>query len=355
MERGTTLCIPAWNATDFLAETLAACAAQDVPGLRILVSVDGADRATAAACEPFLADPRFACVVQDRRLGWVGNTNALIAAVATEHFAIMPHDDLPAPDWLAALHEVLDAHPRAVCAYADLEGFGTQEITFAQPEITGGPIARRLETLLQHYACVPYRGLFRLPDPARRPFLPTGLPGDIAADTAWLMELACQGELRRVPRVLVRKRYHPANTHGGWADLPPDQAVATTVGLIGSMRKRAMQGLSHASGEAGLIETAALLRLLGCGGTLLVARHAPAPALLYGHLGTDGLIGLLAGARTIRDHPEAQPLRKVLAEAACRARLAALAATMPGSVWSRCLNELMSLAADAGGLRADRP
>ena len=166
---------------------------------------------------------------------------------------------------------------------------------------------------------------------------------------------ACQGELRRVPRVLVRKRYHPANTHGGWADLPPDQAVATTVGLIGSMRKRAMQGLSHASGEAGLIETAALLRLLGCGGTLLVARHAPAPALLYGHLGTDGLIGLLAGARTIRDHPEAQPLRKVLAEAACRARLAALAATMPGSVWSRCLNELMSLAGDAGGLRTDRP
>lgn len=346
MERGTTLCIPAWNATAFLAETLAACAAQDVPNLRILVSVDGADGATAAVCEPFLADPRFACVVQERRLGWVGNTNALISAVATEHFAIMPHDDLPARGWLAALHETLAAHPAAICAYADLEGFGTQEITFAQPEIIGGPIARRLETLLQHYACVPYRGLFRLPDPARRPLLPAGLPGDIAADTAWLMELACQGELRRVPQVLVRKRYRPDNTHGSWWDLPPEQGVATTAALIGTMRARAMRGLSHVAVADALIGTAALLRLLGCGAMLPVARHAPVPALLDRYLGTGGQIGLPAGSGTMLDHPEAGALRGVLADADCRARLATLADSMSDPAWGHCLAELLSLAAD---------
>lgn len=346
MERGTTLCIPAWEAASFLPETLEACARQDVPDLRILVSVDGADAATAAACAPFLADPRFAVVVQPRRLGWVGNTNALIAAVRTEHFAIMPHDDLPAPGWLAALHEALAAHPDAVCAYADLEGFGTQEITFAQPGILGPPLTRRLDTLLNHYACVPYRGLFRLRDTAARPFLPAGLPGDVAADTAWLMELACLGELRRVPRILVRKRYRAGNTHGGWWDLPAEAGVAASVGVLGTMRRRAMRGLDGGpAGIHGLIEAAALLRLLGCAAPLPLARNAPVRALLEGHLGTDGLTGLLPDAKVLRDHPQAQPLRAVLASPACRARLTALCGAFDGSVWGRCLRTLRALAA----------
>lgn len=346
MEAGTTLCIPAWNATGFLAETLEACARQDVPGLRILVSVDGADAATAAACAPFLADPRFAVVVQSQRLGWVGNTNALIAAVRTEHFAIMPHDDLPAPDWLAALHHALAAHPDAVCAYADLEGFGTQEITFAQPEIVGPPLARRLDTLLDHYACVPYRGLFRLRVPEVRPYLPAGLPGDVAADTAWLMELACLGELRRVPRILVRKRYRAGNTHGGWWDLPAEAGVAASVGVIGGMRRRALRGLDGGSaGGHGLIEAAALLRLLGCAAPLPLARNAPVRALLAGHLGTDGLTGLLPATEVLRDHPQAQSLRAVLRSPACRARLAVLCKAMDGGVWGGCLRALRSLAA----------
>lgn len=343
---GTTVCIPTWNGAAFLPETLAAVLRQAVPGMRVLVSVDGADAATAACCEPFLQDPRVTRLVQERRLGWVGNTNALIAAAETARIAIMPHDDLPEPDWLAALHAALDACPGAVGAYADLEGFGSQTITFAQPAILGPPLARRLKTLLRHYACVPYRGLFRLAPNRPRPLLPTGLPGDIAADTAWLMELACQGDLRRVPRMLVRKRYHAGNTHGGWLNLPPEAALATCIAVLRWMQDRAGQGCPGAAVSRRLVAAAALLRLLGCAAPWPFATRLPPRRLLAAWLGTDGLTGLLPSAQDVLGHPDAGPLRAALGEAACGERLADVRAMLAGSPWDGALRAVTALAAD---------
>lgn len=349
LDPGTTVCVPAWNATAFLAETLAAIARQDVPGMRVLVSVDGADAATAAVCDPFLADARFARVVQPTRLGWVGNTNALIAAVQTEHVAIMPHDDLPADGWLAALHQVLAAHPAAIGAYADLEGFGTHEQVIVQPEITGGPLARRLKTLLRHYACVSYRGLFRLWPDRPRPLLPTGLPGDIAADTAWLMDLACQGELRRYPQVLVRKRYHRGNTHGGWSSLPAETGLSAGTAVLGHMHDRAMRGFPGGTVPARLLAAAALLRLLDCAAPLPLLRAVPLPQRAAAWLrADDGRLADLPNAHDVLAHPAARQLRVRLAQPACADRLAALTQDIRGSAWHAVLERLAGLAAEVG-------
>ena len=344
---GTTVCIPAWNAAPFLAETLAAVARQDVPGLRVVVSVDGADAATAQACEPFLADTRFARVVQPTRFGWVGNTNALIAAAGTEYVAIMPHDDLPAEDWLATLHQVLADHPDAIGAYGDLEGFGTQQPGFVQPEIAGRPLARRLKTLLHHYACVPYRGLFRLSPDRPRPLLPTGLPGDVAADTAWLMELACQGALHRAPRVLVRKRYHRDNTHGAWNRLPPDARLAAGIAVLRRMRDRAASGLPDRA--ARLVGAAALLRVIDCASPWPLFRTAALPQRLVAWM--DGEDGALPDAHDVLSAPGAAPLCARLAHPACAARLAELTAQMRGSAWDQALGALADLAASVGAAR----
>jgi hypothetical protein len=347
---GTTVCIPAWNATGFLAETLSAVLRQDVPGMRVLVSVDGADAATAAACAPFLDDPRVACVVQPARLGWVGNTNALIAAVETEFFAIMPHDDLPEPGWLAALHGALAAYPAAIGAYADLEGFGTQQNSFAQPEIVGSSLRRRLVTLLDHYNCVPYRGLYRLREGQPRPLLPAGLPGDVAADTAWLMELACQGELRRVRCVLVRKRYHAGNTHGAWGSLALDVRLASGVAVLRRMHDRAALGLPPRA--ARLVVVAALLRLLDCGRPWPPLRGVPLPDRLAAwHDGGGAGAEALPNARALLEGGGAVPVRRRLANPVVAERLAGLAAELRETAGCGALRALAELAAAVAAAR----
>lgn len=350
LPEGTTVCVPAWNAAAFLPETLAAVARQDVPGMRVLVSVDGGDAATAAACAPFLADARFAMRVQPARLGWVGNTNALIAAVETRHFAIMPHDDLPEDGWLAALHAALAQHPGAIGTYADLKGFGTNEIAIAQPEVAGPPLARRLRTLLRQYECVIYRGLFRLDSGQPRPLLPAGLPGDVAADTAWLMELACRGEMRRVPRILVRKRYHAGNTHGAWSSLGPEAALAAGIALLGWMRDRAARDLPADGGVAlRLLDAAALLRLLGCARPLPLFRRVPHAQRLVAWLGVrDGGRAGLPRVQEVLQHPDAGPLRALFADPACAARLAELASALRDSGYQGVPEGLAALAAEAG-------
>jgi hypothetical protein len=347
---GTTVCIPAWNATGFLAQTLSAVLRQDVPGMRVLVSVDGADGATEAACAPFLDDPRVACVVQPARLGWVGNTNALIAAVETEFFAIMPHDDLPEPGWLVALHGALAAHPAAVGAYADLDGFGTQQNSFAQPEIVGSSLRRRLVTLLDHYNCVPYRGLYRLREGQPRPLLPAGLPGDVAADTAWLMELACQGELRRVPQVLVRKRYHAGNTHGAWGSLALDVRLASGVAVLRRMHDRAVLGTPPRA--ARLVTVAALLRLLDCARPWPPLRGVPLPDRLAAwHEGVGSGAEALPGAQAVLEGGGAVPVRRRLANPVVAERLAGLAAELRGTVGAEALLALADLAAAVAAAR----
>lgn len=343
---GTTVCVPTWNGAGFIGETLHALARQHCPGMRILISVDGNDAPTAAACAPFLADPRIRLIVQPQRLGWVGNTNALIAAVDTEFLAIMPHDDLPAPDWLARLHRLLRAHPDAACAYADLEGFGSYTERISQPEVLGPPLHRVLQTLLHLHACVAYRGLVRRSGPTDRPFIPTGLPEDIAADTAWLMVLAQRGALRREPRVLVRKRYHARATHAGWSRHLPQTRHAAAVALLARMRGIALATDGIAASQD-MVDIAALLRLAGCGAILPPEGATDLPEMFAGF---DAACGGIAAALvpppwpSLARRPELEPLAALLAGAPCHEALARAEASLAGTPHAAAMARLHVLA-----------
>lgn len=347
MHPATTVCVPTWGGAAFIGETLRALQQQDWPAMEIRISVDGNDRDTAAACAPFLADPRVRLAVQPARLGWVGNTNALIAAADTEFVAIMPHDDLPAPDWLGSLHRVLRAHPRAVCAYADIEGFGTSTMRFAQPEVSGPPLQRVLETMLNQGACVAYRGLLRLGAAADRPLVPTGLPGDISADTAWLMVLAQRGELRREPRVLVRKRYHPRNTHGAWSTRPPEDQRAAFVALLARMRAIALAGTPGATAAAA-VNLATLLRLAGCGEPLLPPELVALPDMVAAYAATTGAAGTdaLPSWQELAHRPELELLAARLGAPSFRRALAAAELALAGTPHAALGTALRTLAQD---------
>ena len=213
-----TVCVPVFNAAAFLADTLDTITAQTFTDFKVLISLDRSEDDSEAICRRYLTDRRFELIVQPRRLGWVGNVNALIDRVDTPFFCIMPHDDLLAPQYLAEIYALAASDPAIACAFSDMAGIrGRHHLMFVQDEIRGTPIERATDFLLNHFNSVAFRGIIRRHGPDDRPHLPTGLRGDFAADTVWVMRLALRGELRRLPVALYTKRLLKSSVLNTWS------------------------------------------------------------------------------------------------------------------------------------------
>ena len=83
-----TVGLPVFNGADLVGKALDGLKRQTFSDFEVIISVDGGDQETAAACEPFLADSRFRMIVQRKRLDWVGNFNWLLQQKHGEFFAI---------------------------------------------------------------------------------------------------------------------------------------------------------------------------------------------------------------------------------------------------------------------------
>lgn len=241
-----SICIPTWQGAAFIGETLASVAVQTHRDFSVLISVDGGDERTAAACAGHLTDSRFRIVVQDRRLGWVRNTNASLGMAAGDYTAILPHDDLLLPDYLAALLQFATEHPEAACVYCDIEAFGNfaprvltapslcgntlnrilafliSQFNLAPrvmtaPSLCGNVLTRLMAFISSQFNAVAFRGLVRQGALARAVGIPSNEADDFAGDTVWVARLVAAGEVLRLPRILYRKRYHSGNTHNGWS------------------------------------------------------------------------------------------------------------------------------------------
>jgi GT2 family glycosyltransferase len=212
--------IPLWNASAFVAETLQSVLSQRDVRVEVLISVDGGDEKSLAACKPFLGDPRVRHVVQTERLGWVRNSAAVMhadnidgAAFGCLHLA----DDLMLDGYLATLRQAAEDAPQAAVIFSDIEAFGDTTEIITQPSVAGPPLLRQIDLLLRHYNAAAWRGLTRIDALHRAGPLESATTNDFAVDTVWMARMANYGDLVRVPIALYRKRYHPANTHTAWA------------------------------------------------------------------------------------------------------------------------------------------
>src|SRR5262245_18349560 len=152
--------IPAYRGERHIAETLHSIQEQEFDAFEALVSVDGGDRVTAQACEPFLSDPRFRLVVHEHRRNWHGNINWLMEQVTHEFYCYWPQDDLATSDYLASLLRFAAAHPDHVCAFSDIQWFEQEETRGICPSLTG-PALERTRYVLESMNGVPFRGLIR--------------------------------------------------------------------------------------------------------------------------------------------------------------------------------------------------
>lgn len=211
-----TACIPAFNAERFVADTIDSILAQTVADLRVAISVDLSADGTAAQCRRFAQDPRVDLVVQERRLGYLGNIEFLLARVRTPFAFIMPHDDLIAPDYAATLLGLLERDAGAVLAYCDINRFGLEKTPFRRPPAEGTRLQQVATALRCHVGAVAFRGLIRMEALDRAPRLPSNGHDDFAADTAFLLELLTRGRFAHTPQLLYDKRVHAGSQNRSW-------------------------------------------------------------------------------------------------------------------------------------------
>jgi len=199
--------LPAFHGAAHIAETLRSIQQQTFRAFRVIISVDDGDKKTAQICEPFLADSRFSLVVQERRLGWNGNINWLMAQEDYEYFCYWQQDDLTSPDYLSALVDCADKNPSVACSYSDIQWFGMDHTRVVCPSVSGFSLSRALY-FLETMNGVPFRGLIRRDAIGRvGPIRSTVFEGALE-EFVWLAKLAREGSLRRVEGPLYFKRRH---------------------------------------------------------------------------------------------------------------------------------------------------
>lgn len=219
--------VPCYNAEAFLQRTLDCLAAQTWPNLEIVIADDASSDATWAVVEAFAKGrPNVVAIRRDANLGWLANSNDLMARSSGDFLFFAFHDDVVTPDYVEKLARKLMATPDAILAYSWLE------VT----EPNGDTAIHRFRImhwlgfsrLLRAWIMVidkprwyvPNRGLFRREAFTRIGGIPRHAGGEYAADWTWLFHMVTLGRFVMVPEVLCRKFYLKTSLSKLWARTP---------------------------------------------------------------------------------------------------------------------------------------
>jgi glycosyltransferase involved in cell wall biosynthesis len=221
-----TACVPAYNSAKFVAKTLEALQAQDYPNLEVLISDDASSDGTAEICQELAKHcDYFHVTIQQRRLGWIANTNTLLLRATGAYVFILPHDDIPHPIYVSRLVDELEGKPEAILAYADtkvsysdVDDSSKQTIiasysgmSSATDKISRARCAARyqrdlLDRRWPNVLTMVFRGLFRREAISMTGGLHRNFSGEFGADWTWLFHLALLGNFIHVPETLIEKR-----------------------------------------------------------------------------------------------------------------------------------------------------
>jgi glycosyltransferase involved in cell wall biosynthesis len=211
-----TVCVPAYNAAGFIAETLQSISDQTYRNIRVLISLDPSTDGTDEVCRPFLADPRFNLIRQPTRLGWPGNVNYLLDQVRSNFFCIIFHDDLIERDYITRLMGRLRGSPATVCAYPTLKRFDAEAGETSIASLEGDRFRRALQFFAQPLHAVPLRGLTRIEVLRQGLRLRELGTGGFLSEMVYVFELALLGNCERVGRTAYHSRYRADSVSRGW-------------------------------------------------------------------------------------------------------------------------------------------
>ena len=222
-----TALVPTYNGSAFITRTLDSLAAQTWPHLEILIGDDLSTDDTLDVVRRFADNhPNTRIVERDANLGWLRNSNDLMARADGELMFFAFHDDVVAPTYVEALVGALRANERAVLAFSDMEVHELDgRVTlheFEDLEGLGTSLERgRVMVRRPGDWWVPNRGLFRSSGFAAVGGIHPNEQGEYSADWTWLLGLALIGEFVRVPEMLCTKYYTAGSLSKRW---PHDSA-----------------------------------------------------------------------------------------------------------------------------------
>ena len=217
-----TALVPCYNAASFISKTLECLAAQTWPNMEILIGDDCSGDDTLEIVRAFAEGRRNVRVLErDMNLGWLRNSNDLMARATGELMFFAFHDDLVAPRYVEKLVDALRERPEAVLAFSDLELFeldGSSSICI-YGELTGRDSSLARGYVMSRYRgnwWVPNRGLFRASAFRRIGGIKPNDSGEYGADWPWLLHMSLLGEFVRVPEVLCQKFYKKDSLSKTW-------------------------------------------------------------------------------------------------------------------------------------------
>ena len=233
--------LPVYKGADLIAKALDCLQRQTFGDFEAIISVDGNDAETAAACRPFLTDPRFRMVVHPERLDWVGNFNWLLQQDLQEFFCYRQHDDTTAPEFFEVLLQAADKEPNAAAIYCDCQYSGGRNDIEIAPSIEGEPLDRMVQYIERGISsAAPVRGLIR-----RAAIRQAGL---VRSDEfraplevfVWLAKLLRWGNFRRVAKPLYYRLDHPRSFTSEYYNLSEDRKRAVWTTLFTGLLEAAM-------------------------------------------------------------------------------------------------------------------
>ena len=245
-----SICIPAYRCQNFISETIDSALNQTVDDLEIVVSNDGGY--DIPDLNKYRSHPKLRIIDQSKRLGWVENSNRVLSLARGYYFMILPHDDVLYPEYIEACLNVLLNDKSVYAAYSDID-IGTRILQAS--EARGTLQERVIHVMRKLFNGYSYRALM----PRRRRDLSKlklhhNPPWDFASDTIWMLQQACLGELRRVPRTLYLKRIHQNTARRPWRNMKPNEMLNSWNQHCNLMGNIAMKYLRDEKLVSGLVE-----------------------------------------------------------------------------------------------------
>jgi len=134
-----SICIPAYNSTAHVEETVRSVLAQTYPNLEVIV-VDDASSDNTFELVQAIGDPRIRLYRNEKNLGMAGNWNRTLSLAKGEFVKLMGADDLLMPDCIEKEAGALQANPSAVLSESDsavVDAGGKRRGTYRRYRMTG--------------------------------------------------------------------------------------------------------------------------------------------------------------------------------------------------------------------------
>jgi glycosyltransferase involved in cell wall biosynthesis len=245
--------LPVRNGANYLREALDSLLKQTLADFELIIGDNASTDDTETICHEFAGhDDRVRYVRHDTDIGAPRNFNFVFQTARAPYFRWAAHDDLVAPENLAACVAMLDGDAAAVLAAPDTTYIDGSGAVLRRWRVASGLEAVRPGSRVAPAAvAIPaYFGLIRSAVLERTRLLQvyTG------ADRVLLVELCLRGRFRRVPEALFAFRDHPASYSRAVVDAPPEARWLDPQGAppTGFHRMRVLRGCARAIGDAPL-------------------------------------------------------------------------------------------------------